>query len=395
MNKLLCIFLLGILSSCGNQTAGGGKGSVETTNGIDLCLIDDQGAPIARMWVRVAPAWSMGDSIIYDSLQSDSAGVLHWRGKWEGLLAVEGIHESGKTIWETILASDVDSLASKTLDTIGLSNPIQVTLSTEESGVLIGYTGSKFSVRASAEGAVMQFPRPGEYVLWARNSSGQVLQWMGHVEQGKLMHIPSFPASESIVLDDFDGECGVSTLHNLMGGGYWFGLGNETLVVPNPDPTITSEHCVEDSLWSHGKSFHLSYQASGQDTIGNWVLVGIVFGREGVPVNLSGLETISFWAKGKGSVSVQLNTEKVRLFGDYGYHQKDISLDSQWTQIRIGAEELLAPQGSQASMQGVMIGDVLRQSHLVQFVVHGSGEIWLDDLTLEGVLGEDLAKSKQ
>lgn len=122
-----------------------------------------------------------------------------------------------------------------------------------------------------------------------------------------------------------------------------------------------------------GKAFHLSYTVSG----GDWALVGARISP--VPLRLSGLDSVTFWARGNGNLRFAL--EDGRDSTGFAKAWKSIPLDTAWKRYR------LLP-GDFDSTDSWSLGwkSVRDRITTVSFFSHNSGtDFWIDDIRLHGI----------
>lgn len=128
-----------------------------------------------------------------------------------------------------------------------------------------------------------------------------------------------------------------------------------------------------------GLAAHFTCQ---NDSLNNWALMGRAFGES---VDLSDLDSVSFWARGhvKNYVSLAFDVLADSAAGyESGKSWQHFEMDSVWTRYTVTPKTLLAPD----SIGGNVGWDAVKD-HVTNLSFFGGagGEFWIDDITFYGV----------
>jgi hypothetical protein len=174
------------------------------------------------------------------------------------------------------------------------------------------------------------------------------------------------------LVDDFEGVQTRTRLGGLIGGGWWY------IASQGADSQSTRDIALmRDTLDSRSGSASLraAFSFPPQAPSG-YGLVGFHFGpTQADPVDLSGLDSLVFWIKGRGTVRVEFVAD---TGGGVTSHALVLAPDSAWTRHSVTASAL-APIDAGRSWAVDS-----RRVRFLQFIVFQAAEFRLDDLRYYG-----------
>jgi hypothetical protein len=173
------------------------------------------------------------------------------------------------------------------------------------------------------------------------------------------------------LVDDFEGNQSRTRLGSLIGGGWWYVAAQGT-----DSQTVRDIGSMRDSSDAHaGKaSLHANFVFASKSS--GYGLVGFHFGlTEADPVDLSGLDSLVFWAKGQGDVRVEFVAD---TGGGVASHALVVQPDSTWRRFAVAASAL-SPVNSGRSWAVDS-----KRVRFLQFIVFQDADFRLDDLRYYG-----------
>jgi hypothetical protein len=368
---LVILVLLAALAGCGgDRVAGGGGFGGETISGR---VVDRSGRGVAGATLRARLSHSLDGQILRESAADDSGNYvlanlpsvplrIEVAGK-SGTDSVKSLvdRDPGKPLGD-IPALAVADRRIRIVDGsgAGLAATLQVyglglVASTDDSGAvrLAGWPVSDLWVKVS--------PRDG----------GPSLDLLVPAKaNGNLV------ASSGWLVDDFEGRESRTRLGLLIGGGWWYAVGAGVATHPE-ESNFTAQIFSSgyDTSAQHGgeSSLHVKYLFDPNSTR-RYGLVGFHLGIvDGASIDLSGMDSLVFWAKGTGPVRVDL----VGLEGDAKHvFGKSVTPGSAWTRFALVPTDFVAIDGGTSWMTAS------RRAIHIQFSVYSNTEFWLDDIRI-------------
>ena len=130
-----------------------------------------------------------------------------------------------------------------------------------------------------------------------------------------------------------------------VGGGFWFvfddGLGGSNVELSFHDPDFTTNSDPEEFILLGEVSM------SGNVSIDGFVGIGRTLNPNGLPVNVSDYDALTFLAKGNGqSYRVQVETKSIADTGSFDFYQFVITPPTEWTAYTIPYEQFSRIQSS-------------------------------------------------
>lgn len=178
----------------------------------------------------------------------------------------------------------------------------------------------------------------------------------------------------SVLVDDFEGP----TLRTkLPDSATWYKSSADTTVTVS-DPVHVAAGGIRK-----GTALRLAYKTPANTY--KWALVGVALGTNSQSRNLRSMDSIVFWAKGSGTLSVAF--DRLSPYKPEGKAWIHLELDTGWTRIRIRPSDLLAPDKVGENIGWDAVRD--RVTNLT-FLVSGGTNMYLDDIRLYGLDVEDL-----
>lgn len=207
--------------------------------------------------------------------------------------------------------------------------------------------------------------------------------------------VVDFPDHSQVLLDDFDDGDARTALGTAIGSGWWFVVddaseGGASAVLPAEAIGDVRQAFATTDAWS-GTSLSLRFLISQQQPV-FYGLVGAVVADETHWLDFSKLDSITFMAKGSGSVRLVLATrhDLQPTLDSVGYFGFDFELPASWSRVTVRASDILAAAGSRADQQGIAWSTASREIRNVGFSVQDTATIQIDDIVLHGPAIADL-----
>jgi hypothetical protein len=365
MRRLAALGLLGILGSCASEstTAGGGGFGGETLSGV---VVGASGKGIAGAVMRLRASGSLEATALGEE-RTDSTGRfrIEYPAGTALRLEVAGIDgtDSVKALVDLdpgqspgrILAEKAKPRGVQLRDVHGAGMPGRIqayglgyAIETDDSG------RADLSRWPNADLWTKVTLRSGESrdLFVPANANGTLV-----VESGWL-------------LDDFEGQETRTRLGLLAGGGWWY-VASMAADTPSARDIATMRDALDAMSGSSLRAF-FTLPTSGI----RYGLVGFHFGvTDARPVDLSGMDSLVFWAKGGGNVRVEMVAD---TGGGVTSHAFIVQLDSTWKRYVVAASALFPiDAGRKWAVDS-------KRVRFLQFIVFESADFRLDDLRYYG-----------
>jgi hypothetical protein len=330
-------------------------------------------------------------------LAEDLSDVYATRIVDMGVIGLPGIGAEDPATWQYTTSFPVDSLVSdwmlplydSTVLTIRLNennfnfseaddNGLDLRVETEN-GVHLPYERVRWD--AALERAVIRV-RVSETL--ASDSSLLVLRW-GHanaIDRAVSSVWEGIPDSveeilNSVWVDDFEDSNDVTGFPDPIPVCHWY-IGNSDSVTISPTSEEGLQKALEtDTTGRGGIVAHLSYVSEG---IG-WALLGTTIGGH---KSLATLDSIVFWARGNGTLSLAFDKLKTATEGKAWIH---FTLDSAWTRHSVKPANFLDADGVGGNVGWDAVKDSVSN---ITFLGSDGTDFWIDDVHLYGVNRDDL-----
>lgn len=367
MNRLATSLLaLALLAGCGSEstTAGGGGFGGETISGLVVGL-SGRGIPGAQL--RLRDGGSPLDAALREAT-TDSTGRFRLEtpqgialrlevAGWDGADTVRALLdlEAGQSPGR-ILAEAPSRRRLLLVDAAGL--PVAATFRAYGLG-RVGATDD------SGSADIGDWPAADVWIE-ATTKGGAVHDLFVPREGGRIL------VDRGWLVDDFEGTSNRTRLGILSGGGWWY-----VAAVGTTDRRVPDIAAMRDSTDSRDGRASLHPRFSFLDTTARYGLVGFHFGaKETDLVDLSGLDSLVFHARGTGTVRVEFVTD---TGGGVTSHAVQIQLDSAWKRHVVQATAL-APIA-----QGRSWSTDSKRVRFLQFIVFQDADFHLDDIRYHGI----------
>lgn len=376
MQSLFFLSVISIFLGCSESSIGEGPGSVETQNSIAGVFFYAENTPARLIPIQVVSAQSVNNIVRLDT--TDEQGAFNIHNMPKGLFNVIAKDSVGKIA--RLLVESAETHNTFETPSAVLNTPIQKTIIIDMSQDLASFSktwrlriyGDTTSYTLNKGTGSVAFPAMGTYMLQVEN---------GQFTQDKVIHIDSTLAevihiSISIepyfLLDDFEKQCSKNYTNILFGTGDWYITPQNSAVNRNEAVNDFSFACTSDP--ERGQIVSLSFKEEITDPTYpySFVVIGTVIGPYDSGVDLTRLDSISFWARGAGETEFNIHT--IIRPQNISNQFQSIELANTWTRYSYKMSDF--------QYKGVSID--YKQSSLLQWLVWSPGFIELDDIRLYG-----------
>lgn len=391
--KLLLVLSLVLLASCSDKRGAGKGAASETTNGsIAGIFVDAKGTGVARVRVELRDPLAL-DAEVIDFDSTDTRGQYLLEAEKGGRYLVVALSEDmGASFWVTLAPSDTTQEQGKTrMDSLGyMRGKLSGNLNDlTELRVYVAGLGLSGPVAEDSSFEIPHAPR-GEFVVQVRreNSDSVVAEEMCVVDENCEI---SIPLQKMVLVDDFEGKEGYSQLQTLLDGAWW-GMWNDTgATVEENKVWVNTEGRSTDSTAYNGRSLHaqlhvgIPFENRPEIHRSAGVLIKIG-GIEAVDSNsvyylMRDVDSIVFWAKGKGTFTVGINARSGSALHTF---EDTLVLDSAWQRIALARDQFKTSGGldwSESEMR-----------ELVWKTSDSLADLWLDEIQIIGIGISDLLR---
>lgn len=238
------------------------------------------------------------------------------------------------------------------------------------------------------------FPKvaPGDFSLFMESSSG-VLSITGkmNLASGQSASTGGLTTLFSkVYVDNFEDGNYIS-IPGLLTGGEWFEF-MDTSAGGNSEVTTDIK---TDEMLSKVLFADITLQLRTLPG-GAWAGVGVSIGNIKDDWDFSKVKAISFRAKGKGTMRMSVESPVVDSINEWPHFGAFFTLDSTWNTYTFSVDSLKLVSPSPAASLGLKWQDVSGAISRIEFEASesysgtGSLQIWIDDLTIDGISATDL-----
>lgn len=392
MKRLLMLGII-FLVSCSDERGAGKGAASETTNGsLAGNFVDAKGTGVARVRVELRDPLALeGNPIDVDSTDELGQYMLEAEQGGRYLVVAQG-SELGASFWVTLTEADtVKEQGKNRMDSLGyMRGKLSGNLNDlTELRVYVAGLGLSGPVAEDSSFEIPHAPR-GEFVVQVRreNSDSVVAEEMCVVDENCEI---SILLQKMVLIDDFEGREGYSQLQTLLDGAWW-GMWNDTGVTVEENKVwVNTEGRSTDSTAYNGRSLHaqLHVGAPFEDrpdirrSAGVLIKIG---GIEAVDSNLvyypmRDVDSIVFWAKGKGTFTVGINARSGSTLNTF---LDTLVLDSAWQRIALASDQF--------KESGGLVWSESEMRELVWKTSDTLADLWLDEIQIIGIGISDLLR---
>jgi hypothetical protein len=382
---------LAVLCACGLQERSG----VETTNGIEVALLDSKGAKAsgARVYAVAKDTWfhaiNQGNSPILDSGITDKQGHV--------TLVIPDSNEFSIEAYREADAVRIESISGTLAQTsLLLQTSAQLSGTAQEPNSVVYLAGTHLSVMSDAQGRYVfsQVPAGSYGVVVKPRGASASLESVVNLASGDVQVQPLQATNpDRLLLEDFSDRNRMHRFSNITGGGTWFWTSdNSSSIVPFTlgQQSDFSLALTDSTAWS-GVSAHIQVTL-GKSSTARFANIGVNM-RTGSNiqdsarqwVNLCNLDTLVFWAKGSGSVIVQWTTPLyLQNPAQPILYSALFVLPIEWQRVAISADNILPMDSRNVVSNVAPWSTACSQTRNLTFTFDNDSDFWLDDLTLVG-----------
>ena len=397
MKKLLLLFLLAMLCACSNDKVAG-ISTVETENAYLIQIVHEDSVPAVGVLARMRAASfvrSVGDDSAgaeyYEEFVTDSLGQIRIDSLTVQEAAIEVV-DAGEGLFTRILAKDIksgDSVQYALRKTGSLRGKVYLPEGVDHAWVQV--YGTDRLVKTDSEGFYeMDSLPPYEYGLRVivGDSIVEQVSTVGAGEAARANVCAFEPDSVKVL--DFESadaqfvirELGISEAGYMSSTDTSVKTTPEVAMVPETRKDI-AEFFVESGAGRAGNALHWVSSAGR----GRWSFYGIWVCTEESPCDLSATDSIVFYARGNGVISIALET-----LGSSNEEGKTLAYDTlntdEW-QRRVIKPANFKPRDD---MYGNLGWDVIsRAVTTISIASYDETEFWIDDVVFYGIKPSDFA----
>ena len=383
MRHLLFLFIvmIALLMSCDGRQAGG-PSSVETQNSIAGILKQQDGTPAVGALMRVFRADAvMTQALVQDT--TDSLGHYDLQVPQAQLYSVDASTPDGRVARSLRTGASVQGIME-------LREPHRIYLAID-SGDWAGHSilqvallGSDQSWMWNSDTALaVALATPGVYTFQIMFVE-ETREFTFSVDSlSDTLHLAG-TFEPSVLLTNFESICNSTNLSYIWGSSWLFLLqGTATTQENNSD---VGSMCESDSVF--GQSLHIPWEPKDSMV---WMAGGITLAPENEFINLQNLDSVVFYARGSGEMSLGFITKNMMTLSDYGYPKfAPITLTSEWVRYSLATSTLKFADSSVAAGLGYTWKGSSLQTSMLQWSASTSVDIWLDEIRFYGVTLFDL-----
>lgn len=389
-----------IIAGCSltDDRVAGTAGS-ETVNTYTLIIVDSQKQPIHGASVRLIEN-DMWLKNVCDKKDVSSYKTLSGS---DGIVKIPCDTVSGDLNLNLLVDSGNRSAflpfyrflerSSEIQDTIVLKKSAQLSGTLTVNGAIpdnILLTGTDYVtiVKKSAERFNFAAVAPGTYKIMAAASDTHKVSYVGAREvellEGDNYQMQVATDFTGVLIDDFDSEL---NLMNYLNSGNWYITkdGNVSVDFPPDRDEDTmyipfSSAVVSDGAYE-GKSVHVGYRA-GSGTYYYLIIGAEISSRD---AGFSNIDTISFMAKGNGTLKIRLHCKENNNLPEAIHY---VNLDTAWQRFAVNVDQFTINDPENPDAVWV---DVKNRMNWIAFHPEADGtDFWLDNVRMEGVTLGDL-----
>lgn len=395
MKKFLLFLVAVILCACSNDKVAG-ISTVETENAYLIQIVHEDSVPAVGVMARMRAASFVrsidGDSAApeyYEEFVTDSLGCIRIDSLGVDVATIE-IVDKGKGFFDKIAAEDVqegDSVRFVLKKTGSMRGRVYLPADVDYAWVQV--YGTDRLVKTDSEGFYEMDSLPAyEYDLRVIVGDS-VVEQVAAVGAGEetSANVCAFEP-DSIKVLDFESadaqfiirELGISEPGYMSSTDTSVKTTPEVATVPETREDI-EEFFVEAGAGREGNAIH--WESSAKH--GNWSFYGIWVCKEESPCDLSAIDSIVFYARGNGVISIALET-----LGSSNEEGKTLAYDTLKTdkwERRVITPANFKPRDD---MYGNLGWDVVSKSvTTISIAAYDETEFWIDDVVFYGVKPSD------
>ncbi len=397
MKKLLLLFLLAMLCACSNDKVAG-ISTVETENAYLIQIVHEDSVPAVGVLARMRAASfvrSVGDDSAgaeyYEEFVTDSLGQIRIDSLTVQEAAIEVV-DAGEGLFTRILAKDIksgDSVQYALRKTGSLRGKVYLPEGVEHAWVQV--YGTDRLVKTDSEGFYeMDSLPPYEYGLRVivGDSIVEQVSTVGAGEAARANVCAFEPDSVKVL--DFESadaqfvirELGISEAGYMSSTDTSVKTTPEVAIVPETREDI-AEFFVEAGAGRDGNALHWVSSAGH----GYWSFYGTWVCPEESPCNLSATDSIVFYARGNGVISIALET-----LGSSNEEGKTLAYDTLKTdkwERRVITPANFKPRDDKYGNLGWDV--ISRAVTTISIASYDETEFWIDDVVFYGIKPSDFA----
>lgn len=363
-----------LLLGCGESDRTAGGSSYETENAVAARFVSPDGTPAAGALVRARPLdWVEGGAgELPADLRTDRDGRCTLRldpGAWRLEARLAG----------SVAVGEVPAIRrGLDLGSVRLTRPASL-FGRATPGSRVGVSGLQHQAVVNSEGYFQFDSLPqGVHVLRQVGSQARAFAFAeaGLSRDAGLLRA-ELPGQ--ILLDDFeDGDTRLR--HGAWTGGGWWWVDADSGVNLSPDGVSDKPERAILADGEGGKVLHVSAAFPDGAPSTSWAQAGHDFvGTR--PLDLSGLVSIRFRARGIGTIAVLVHLEAAT---PAQVPRAEVVLDSVWREFEIPVARLQPPAWSGVVLDSASRSERLRSAVGLSWSMSSSGDLWLDDVRLVG-----------
>lgn len=398
MKKWLLFLAVMLLVACSKDEVAG-VSTVETENAFLIRIVHDDSLPAANVVARVRAAnfvrdveGDSADAEYYEDFVADSLGRIRIDSLAVDTATIE-IFEEGLGLFKKILAADIhegDSVQFVMEKTGSLRGKVYLPEGVDYAWIQV--YGTDRLVKTDSEGFFeMDSLPPYEYGLRVIVGDS-VVEKSAKVDAGEdsRTNVCAFEP-DSIQVLNFESadaqfvirELGISEAGYMSATDSNVKATPEVAIVPETREDI-AEFIVEAGAGRDGNALHWKSSAG----IGSWSFYGIWICEEETPCDLSALDSIVYYARGTGSLSIMFET-----LGESNEQGKTLANDTlksndEWKRYSLKPSDF-KPRDD---LYGNFGWDVISKAvTTITIAIYDDAEIWIDDVVLYGIKPSDFA----
>jgi hypothetical protein len=395
-------FIAGTMACCAFTFSGCSPSltdgnSSETTN---VAIVTSDGKPAAAAKVKLIDAgnWAyltaQQKSVVLDSAITGPDGTVSFAVFPEATCNLQIDHASSGILVTGFCRNGKVVDATEFIRLKKYAELLGTCISGNDAPTFATLDGTSYRSEVNTDGSFL-FPgvAPDIHSLLIGNSTGKLsLAGTAALVEGETLTKDTIiPEYATLLIDDFESIDSTSVLGRIING-YWY-----TYVDTQDGGHSAVTKTIKQNAPNGTSALNVGMVLGTDTGFGSYAGIGIYIGINKTDWDFSAMRAISFWARGKNTVRISIESrlvDSVQNWPDFG---TTITLDSIWKHFSIPVDSFDLWRNSKAEELGITWKSASKKINKIEFEaskaysdVADSIKLQLDDIRIEGVSASDL-----